>query len=234
MYVPQIQTKQFPVAWQMSRKTRLGPQQYLFTTTNNSQITLLIFLSQNSASAYNLGPIVPDPASINNTLLYSTILFTCPESSNLGLTPANINLQTPTAAQQQQIWHRMNTSLIGDTVQIGFTLSDTQMRDIEISGSAFPITGATQANPCVLTCTAGFETGQLIEITGVVGMIQLNGNIYQVITSNSTTVTINVDSTGFTAYSSGGTATPLAGVNGFAEVELHSFILDVSPSQLLI
>jgi len=234
MYVPFIQTKQFPVAWQMARKTRLGPQQYLFTTTNDSQITLLIFLSQNNANAYNLGPIVPDPASINNALLYSTILYTCPESSNLGLTPANINLQTPTAIQQQQLWHRMNTSLIGDTVQIGFTLSDTQMRDLEISGTAFPIIGATQSNPCILTCAAGFQTGQLIEITGVVGMIQLNGNIYQVVVSDATTVTINVNSTGFTPYISGGIATPLAGVNGFAEIELHSFILDVNPSQLLV
>jgi N-methylhydantoinase B/oxoprolinase/acetone carboxylase alpha subunit len=34
-----------------------------------------------------------------------------------------------TAQTQQQIWHRVNTSLIGDTVQVGFTLSDAQMRD---------------------------------------------------------------------------------------------------------
>ena len=60
------------------------------------------------------------------------MLYTCPESTNLGLTPANINLQMVTAAnafQQQQIWHRMNTSLIGDTVQFGITLNDDQMRD---------------------------------------------------------------------------------------------------------
>ena len=34
-----------------------------------------------------------------------------------------------TAVAQQQIWHRINTSLLGDTVQVGFTLSDFQMRD---------------------------------------------------------------------------------------------------------
>ena len=33
------------------------------------------------------------------------------------------------ANNQAQIWHRMNTSLLGDTVQVGFTLSDAQMRD---------------------------------------------------------------------------------------------------------
>lgn len=133
MYVPFIQTKQFPVSWEMARKTRIGPQQYLLTTTNNGQITLLIYLSQNSSSAYNDGPILPAVNSINDSLVYSTILYTCPESTNLGLTAANINLQMVTGAQQSQIWHRMNTSLLGDTVQIGFTLSDAQMRDTSFS-----------------------------------------------------------------------------------------------------
>jgi hypothetical protein len=38
-----------------------------------------------------------------------------------------------TGAQQDQIWHRINTSLLGDTVQLGFTMSDSQMRDITFS-----------------------------------------------------------------------------------------------------
>lgn len=129
MYVPFVQTKQFPTAWGNGRKTRLGPQQYLLTTTDVSQITLLIFLSQDGDNPYNIGPIVPDPNSPNSALIYSTVLYTCPESTNLGLTPANINLQMVTATFQEQTWHRMNTSLIGDTVQIGFTMSDAQMRD---------------------------------------------------------------------------------------------------------
>lgn len=129
MYVPFIQSKQFPASWGMSRKTRVGVQQYLLTTTNKAQITLLIFLSQDPDNAYNNSLIVPDPNSTNNSLIYSTVLYTCPESTNLGLTPANINLQMVTAAAQSQIWHRVNTSLIGDTVQVGFTLSDSQMFD---------------------------------------------------------------------------------------------------------
>ena len=57
MYKPLIQTKQFPIAWGMGRKTRIGPQMYLLTTTYKSQIQLLIFLSQNAANAYNTGSI---------------------------------------------------------------------------------------------------------------------------------------------------------------------------------
>jgi len=233
MYVPQIQTKQFPVAWGMGRKTRIGPQQYLLSRTAESQITLQIFLSQNAASAYNEGLIVPNPASVNNSLIYSQILYTCPESTNLGLTPANTNLQMVTAPQQAQIWHRVNTSLIGDTVQLGFTISDEQMRDLEQTGSTFTITGVTQANPAVITTDANFQIGQLVEISGVLGMVELNGNRYQVIATSSTNVTINVDSTMFTGYISGGRIRAIAGINGFAEVELHGFILDVSGSQML-
>jgi hypothetical protein len=141
MYVPQIYSKQFPTAWELAKKTRIGVQQYLFTKTNNAQITLQIFLSTNIAEAFNNGPIVPDEDSLNDGLIYSNILFTCPESTNLGLTPANTNLQNLTAIDssgsasnnQSQIWHRMNTSLIGDTVQFGFTLSPTQMLDLSFS-----------------------------------------------------------------------------------------------------
>ncbi len=233
MYVPFIQTKQFPVAWDLARKTRIGPQMYLLSKTNNSQISLLIYLSQNAASPYNDGPIVPDEFSLNSGLIYSTVLYTCPESTNIGLTSANSNLQTPTASQQAQIWHRVNTSLIGDTIQLGFIISDAQMRDLESEGSPFAITGAIQDYPCEITCNGQFQAGQLILIQGVVGMTQLNGNYYQVISSNSTTVDIDVDSSAFDAYVSGGTATLVSGINGFAEVELHSIVMDVSPSQLL-
>ncbi len=159
MYIPYIQTKQFPVAWELGRKTRIGVQRYLLTKTDNAQIQLLMFLSQNSSSPYNTGPIVPETLSINNSLIYSTILYTCPESTNLGLTPANINLNTPTAGQQSEIWHRVNTSLIGDTVQLGFTLSEQQMREVD-----------DDENP----------------------------------------------------------------ISQFAEIELHGFILDVTPSQMLV
>lgn len=131
MYVPFIQTRQFPVSWGIARKTRLGPQHYLFTTTNKGQITLLIFLSQNADDPYNNGGVVPNNNVDNSSLVYSTVLYTCPESTNLGLTPANVNLNLITAQQQQQTWHRMNTSLLGDTVQIGFTLSHTQMVDTD-------------------------------------------------------------------------------------------------------
>jgi hypothetical protein len=126
---PFIQTKQFPVYWNEGRQVRLGVQKYLMDYTDNSQVTLNIYLSQDPDDAWNAGPIVPQE-SLNNALVYSTVLYTCPESANIGLTPANTNLQTPTASSQYQIWHRINTSLQGESVQIAITLNDAQMRNL--------------------------------------------------------------------------------------------------------
>lgn len=245
IYNPFIQTKQFPVSWESGRKTRIGAQQYLLTKTDTSQITLYIYLSQDAATPYNSGPIVPDDKVENPSLIYSSILYTCPESTNLGLTPSNVNLQmlqnntAPVGSSTSaQIWHRVNTSLIGDTVQLGFTLSDAQITTYLPTGTALTITGATNAYPCVLTCANSFVGGELIKITGVIGMTQLNFvedqyNYYQVISANSTTITINIDSTSFGSYVSGGTLQRVYNPNPTAEIELHSFVLNVSASQML-
>ena len=153
-YVPFIQTKQFPMSWSMGRKTRLGVQRYLFTKTSDSEVTLNIYLSQDSNNPYNFGPVVPSLAPDNSSLTFSSTIFTCPESTNLGLTPANINLQTPTADNQAQLWHRVNTSLIGDTIQLGITMSDKQMREVDDDGSPVNATAEIEFHGCVIDVTA--------------------------------------------------------------------------------
>ena len=74
------------------------------------------------------------------------------------------------------------------------------------------ITGITQANPAVVTSTGhGLATGAEIEITGVVGMTEVNGNTYRITAIDGNSFRLEgEDSTGFTAYTSGGTWT----VNG--------------------
>jgi Phage tail tube protein, TTP/Ubiquitin-activating enzyme E1 FCCH domain len=70
------------------------------------------------------------------------------------------------------------------------------------------ITGATKANPCVLTCTAHtFIVGDVVRISGIVGMTQLNGNDYVVSTVATNSITLfGVDSTDYTTWASGGIA----------------------------
>ena len=75
------------------------------------------------------------------------------------------------------------------------------------------ISGATQANPCVVTATShGYSNGDEIYISSIVGMTELNGKYYKI--KNKTTNTFeltdiddtNINSSSFTAYGSGGTA----------------------------
>jgi hypothetical protein len=67
----------------------------------------------------------------------------------------------------------------------------------------------------------------------VLGMAQLNENNYIVLSSTSTTVTIQCDSTYFSTYISGGTAALLAPNNQFSEIEFMGMVLDVNPSSIL-
>jgi hypothetical protein len=235
LYVPIIKSKQFPQAWGMGRKTRIGVQQYLLSKTDVGQVQLLIFLSQDNDTPFNDNQVIQEDETI-----YSTVLYTCPESTNLGLTPANANLQMPFASRQSQIWHRVNTSLIGDTIQFAITLSDAQMRQFISSPMTFIITGATQAYPAVLNASTVLGVGSTIQISGVQGMTQLNNDlsslnpVYEVIAVTPTTISINVDSSAFSAYTSGGVITVMQMPNQETEIEFHGAIIDVTASQLLV
>lgn len=89
---------------------------------------------------------------------------------------------------------------------------DGKIRIVAAAPAAVPttnaISGATQANPVVLTLTGHpFINGDKISISGVVGMTQLNGNVYTVANKTTNTVELSgINGTGFGAYTSGGTA----------------------------
>lgn len=80
--------------------------------------------------------------------------------------------------------------------------------------SALTITGATKANPCVVSVTNSYTTGDVdwVYITGVVGMTQLNGRYFKVHSRTGGTITLYdlfgnpVNSTGYGTYTSGGTS----------------------------
>lgn len=131
---PQLLTKQFNSYWEQGRQIRLSKQQYLFESTEQGEVTVRIYLSQDNVDPWN--DPETDSAETPNGLIYSQLVYTCAESTNLGLTPSNVTLQSLLPiGSQKQIWHRMNTGLIGDTVQIGITLSDSQMRNTVIAQS---------------------------------------------------------------------------------------------------
>ena len=85
--------------------------------------------------------------------------------------------------------------------------------DGQILESDVTISGATQANPVVITATGhSYDNGDEISISGVVGMTELNNKRYLVANKTTNTFEItdvdgtNINGTGFTAYTSGGVA----------------------------
>jgi hypothetical protein len=120
-----------------------------------------------------------------------------------------------------------HTRLNQAAVLIPFQFNDQQSYLIEATNQAFrfyknnaviteaPITisGATQANPGVITATAhGYSNGNEIFINGVSGMTALNGKSYLIASATTNTFTLTdvygnaINTSSFSAYTSGGTA----------------------------
>lgn len=98
-----------------------------------------------------------------------------------------------------------------------FTYEPSIDPPVEPGTNPITITDATQANPVVITSAGhGLTDGTTIYIESVGGMTELNDEYYRV--SNATTDTFelqsttgeDVDGTGYTPYTSGGTATTFA------------------------
>jgi len=69
------------------------------------------------------------------------------------------------------------------------------------------ISAVTKANPSSVTCVAhGFATGDEIGFFDVGGMTELEANGFTIVVVDANTFTIGVDSSGFTTFTSGGTA----------------------------
>jgi len=100
-----------------------------------------------------------------------------------------------------------NVNIDNDDIDnIGYYLKDETVSD----GT---ITAVTAANPATVTSAAhGLETGDVVFIDGIVGMIaatgtksEINDKRHRVTYTGTNTFTIPVNTTGYVAYSTGGT-----------------------------
>lgn len=106
-----IRSKEFFGFWEAGSMSIIGPQRYLISSTSQGQATINFFSSSND----NL------PISTNLTapwLPFTDIILTSPENTS--------------QSGRDRIWHRMNNTFVGDTVQFQFTFSSSQMADVEI------------------------------------------------------------------------------------------------------
>jgi hypothetical protein len=93
-------------------------------------------------------------------------------------------------------------------------------------GAAVTITGISQANPAVVTAPGHtFTAGMKVRITGVLGMTQVNQGLTSAYTVAGAVAGVSfqlsgIDSTGWTAYASGGTVQRVANtVSGLTHLE---------------
>jgi hypothetical protein len=103
--------------------------------------------------------------------------------------------------------------------------------------TTFAISGATQANPCVLTVTGNnYNLGDWIFISMVVGMTQLNGRYFSISAVAGASITladlngVAINSIAFGAYVSGGTTARLYKIQSpfaAADLALVKFVQNV-------
>lgn len=89
-------------------------------TVRPPEITVNIFTSQNGNTPSN-------DISVSSSYAFTATVLTSAEPSLYS------TANPPYESQQAQIWHRLSTSINGDSVQLGFTLSNDQMFDPSIN-----------------------------------------------------------------------------------------------------
>lgn len=130
---------------------------------------------------------------------------------------------------------------------IPFSFNDAQAYGVEITNKKLrfyrnngivlednvTITGISQANPGVVTATShGYSDGDEVFINSVAGMTEVNGKSYLVANSTANTFELtdidsnNIDTTSFTAYSSGGVANKIYEIDCPYTEALDLFQLD--------
>jgi uncharacterized protein (TIGR02217 family) len=94
------------------------------------------------------------------------------------------------------------------TEGVDYTLNDNTGLITLTATNSKSITNITQAGSAVVTVGSshGFSTNDLVYFSGVVGMTEINGLVGTVTSTAATTITVNIASTSFSAYVSGGTA----------------------------
>jgi len=100
----------------------------------------------------------------------------------------------------------------------------------QITNTAKNITGITKANPAVVTVAShGYSNGQDVWINSVGGMTEVNGRRFRIANVTTNTFELSgVNSTGYTTYTSGGTA---ASVYEIASPFTESMLYDIQFTQ---
>ncbi len=165
----------------------------LFCTTSSGELIGMTYLPDQNVIAWHRHPIAGTRATVESVAVI-------PDPSK----------------SEDQLWvisqHEVNGSIVR---QVGYLDNDIYVdHGVELN-TAITISGATAADPVVITATGhGLSDGDEVLIEDVIGMTELNKIVYTV--NNQTTNTFelqsidqtpaDIDGSAYTAYSSGGNA----------------------------
>jgi len=204
--------------------------EYYFRFYKDSGQIVVAYAAWGTGTAYALGALVTNSGTHYRCLIahtsgtFATDLAAGKWVATAGATDLAYEIPSPyTEAQVKElkitqsadilyIAHRShNIRKLSRTAHTTWTLTNF-VAAIDV---AMTITGATKANPCVVTATLGAggsfpEAGDSVYIASVAGMTELNDSFFVVAAPNSGAGTFQlsgINSTAYTEYSSGGTAT---------------------------
>lgn len=98
----------------------------------------------------------------------------------------------------------------GDPYQIAYAIFRGMGDFSTLVGSVLNVTNITKDNPGVVTTSLnhGYTTGQVVTMTGVLGMTAVNGVPYTITVLSETTFSIGVNTSSYGAYTGGGVLSP--------------------------
>lgn len=150
---------------------------------------------------YDAGGTTNYPKGCNNSALKDTndtsVTYTSDGYSNCGKTGSGVPFAKTT--------HNGQACGVADLNGLMYEVCT----GITCVATSKTITGASKANPCVITIAGhGYTTGQVVMITSVGGMTQLNDKLYTITVINTDTFSLNgVNSSAYSDFTSGGSAT---------------------------
>jgi hypothetical protein len=117
----------------------------------------------------------------------------------------------------EEIWNKIGISAATQKTLAGDNLGFVYEINQGFNDYFVMISNITQASSAVITVDpSGFQIGDEVIFENVEGMTEINGLIGTVTAATTTSITVNIDSTNFTAYSASGTVSKV--INFYAEL----------------
>lgn len=188
-----------------------GPYTFQIQNTPVRRGTVTITAGGQTATDNGVGGFTTAPAGGSGTINYTTGAVTITFLNNVaGGTQLTVTYDYHPGLPVMGLMTFITSTnvkqlLAADTKRVN--LYNTTTNRLDYVGATRSINAITQANPGAVTTTAAHNliTGDRIFIYGVVGMNEVNNLEYTITVTGATTFTIGVDTSGFTAYTSGGT-----------------------------